>query len=141
VDFDCIYQSIFAPAIQNVSLPEGGMLEPRRTDKDFFTGNINAEMFSYIEYSRLAVADISGLNANVFYELGARHRTRDSGTAIFRQMGVTIPFDIQTIRIFSYECGTVAKEASARACITKVLTESLIQNRLDSPITVVLDHQ
>jgi hypothetical protein len=44
-------------------------------------------MFEYLEYSRFAVADISGLNANVFYELGARHRARESATAIFHQTG------------------------------------------------------
>ena len=42
-------------------------------------------MFHYIEYSRFALADISGLNANVFYELGHRHRVHEAGTVIFRQ--------------------------------------------------------
>ena len=103
VDFDYIYDAIFKPAISEVELPEGGKLEPRRTDKDFFAGDINLEMFHYLEYSRFAIADISGLNANVFYELGARHRVRAAGTAIFRQTGAPIPFDIQTIKAFPYE--------------------------------------
>jgi hypothetical protein len=38
VDFDKLYDNIFFPAISAVSLPEGGNLEPRRTDKDFFSG-------------------------------------------------------------------------------------------------------
>jgi tetratricopeptide (TPR) repeat protein len=141
VDFDSIYEGIFAPAIKKVLLPEGGTLEPHRTDKDFFASIINVDMFEYLEYSRLAIADISGLNANVFYELGARHHTQESGTAIFRQAGATIPFDIQTIKIFPYEFGTPEKEDNARAFIATVLTESLARNRLDSPIRLALGCQ
>src|SRR5258708_2078851 len=141
VDFDRIYEQVFVPAIRGVALPEGGTLEARRTDKDFFAGDIGLEMFHYIEYSRFALADISGLNANVFYELGARHHTRESGTAIFRQAGATVPFDIQTIKAFSYEYGTPEKDESARTLISRVLTESLANNRIDSPIRLALDHQ
>jgi len=65
VDFDPLYDDIFVPAIIAVALPEGGKLEPRRTDKDFFAGDIKLEMFQYLEYSRFALADISGINFNV----------------------------------------------------------------------------
>jgi hypothetical protein len=94
VDFDSLYADIFAPAISAVPLPEGGQLEPHRTDKDFFAGDIKLEMFQYLEYSRFALADISGLNFNVAYELGVRHRAREAGTAIFRQGQAAPPFDI-----------------------------------------------
>jgi hypothetical protein len=100
VDFDRIYDAVVEPAIRTVALPEGGQLVPRRTDKDFFSGDIGLEMFGYLEYSRFALADITGLNANVFYELGVRHRTRETGTTVFRQTGATIPFDIRSIKAF-----------------------------------------
>jgi hypothetical protein len=103
VDFDDIYERIFHPAISAVKLPEGGMLAPRRTDKDFFTGDIKQDMFEYLEYSRFALADISGLNFNVAYELGTRHRARESGTAIFRQSQSPLAFDISSIKAFPYE--------------------------------------
>ncbi len=141
VDFDSIYEHVFEPAIRRVPLAEGGTLEPRRTDKDFFTGDIGLEMFHYIEYSRFALADISGLNANVFYELGARHRVREAGTAIFRQAGAPIPFDIQSIKAFPYEYEPETQAEASRALITRVLTESLAQNRIDSPIRVALAAQ
>jgi tetratricopeptide (TPR) repeat protein len=141
VDFNWIYDNIFVPAIGRVVLPEGGQLEARRTDQDFFSSDINNEMYSYLEYSRFAVADISGLNANVFYELGARHRARNAGTAIFRQRNATIPFDIQTIKIFPYEFGTPEQDNEARSLMSQVLKESLRHNRLDSPIRLVLDRQ
>jgi Flp pilus assembly protein TadD len=141
VDFDPLYDNIFLPAISEVVLPEGGKLESRRTDKDFFTGDIRLEMFQYLEYSRFALADISGLNFNVAYELGVRHRAREAGTAIFRQSQFAPPFDISSIKAFPYEYTTADDELKARALITRVLTESLVRNRLDSPVRIALRAQ
>ena len=141
VDFDKLYDDIFVPAISAVPLPEGGKLEPRRTDKDFFAGDIKLEMFQYLEYSRFALADISGLNFNVAYELGTRHRARESGTAIFRQIQFPPPFDISSIKAFPYEFEPADKAAEARQLITRVLTELLVHNRLDSPVRLALGEQ
>jgi tetratricopeptide (TPR) repeat protein len=141
VDFDDIYERIFHPAISAVKLPEGGMLAPRRTDKDFFTGDIKQDMFEYLEYSRFALADISGLNFNVAYELGTRHRARESGTAIFRQSQSPLAFDISSIKAFPYEYQPENNAEQARALITRVLTESLAMNRKDSPIQIALAQQ
>ena len=91
-------------------------------------------MFEYLEYSRFALADISGLNPNVFYELGVRHRAQEAGTAVFRQVGVPIPFDINTIKAFDYEYQPVENVLKSRELITRVLTQSLQYNRLDSPV-------
>jgi tetratricopeptide (TPR) repeat protein len=133
VDFDFIYTNVFKPAIEQVDLPEGGKLQPRRTDQDFFSADIDQEMFQYIEYSRFTVADISGLNANVFYELGVRHHAHESGTAIFRQESGPPPFDIGHIKAFPYEYQPEAKITESIALIKQVLMESLVRNRLDSP--------
>ncbi len=141
VDFDTIYQDIFLPAIAAVDLPEGGKLQPRRTDQDFFTGAITQDMFEYLEYSRFALADISGLNFNVAYELGVRHRAREAGTAIFRQGNAPPPFDIASIKAFPYEYAPATEVEKSRALITRVLTESLVRNRLDSPVRLALDGQ
>lgn len=85
IDFDALYADIFVPAISAVNLPENGKLESHRTDQDFFTGDTKQDMFEYLEYSRFALCDITGLSPNVMYELGVRPRAREAGTAIFRQ--------------------------------------------------------
>jgi tetratricopeptide (TPR) repeat protein len=141
VDFDSLYSDIFLPAIAAVDLPEGGKLEVHRTDQDFFTGDIKLEMFQYLEYSRFALADISGLNFNVAYELGVRHRAREAGTAIFRQEKAAPPFDISSIKAFPYQYEPVSEAEKSRALITQVLKESLIRNRPDSPVRVALNAQ
>jgi tetratricopeptide (TPR) repeat protein len=136
VDFDFIYREVFAPAVEATRLPEGDglRLTPKRTDKDFFAGDISQEMYEYLEYSRFALADISGLNANVFYELGVRHRAHEAGTAVFRQAGSPIPFDINTVKAFDYDYQPAENVPKSRELITRVLTESLVYNRLDSPV-------
>jgi tetratricopeptide (TPR) repeat protein len=134
VNFDLIYNEIFAPAIADAMLPEGGHLEPHRTDKDFFSGDIGQEMFDYLEYSRVALTDITGLNPNVFYELGVRHRARQSGTLIFRQLDAKIPFDINQVKAFPYEYEPEEQARESKRVITTVLNESLLENRIDSPV-------
>ena len=143
VDFDWLYANIFVPAISAVPLPPGedGKLEPHRTDQDFFTGDIKQDMFEYLEYSRFALADISGLNFNVAYELGVRHRAREAGTAIFRLTQFMPPFDISSIKAFPYEYAPAEEAEKSRALITRVLTESLVRNRLDSPVRIALRAQ
>jgi tetratricopeptide (TPR) repeat protein len=143
IDFDSIYESIFKPAIEAVELPrpEGGRLSARRTDKDFFAGDIGQDMFEYLHYSRIALADITGLNPNVMYEVGVRHAARASGTAIFRIGSAPIPFDISHVKAFPYEYSPEEHAKEARALITRVLGESLLQNRLDSPVQIALRAQ
>jgi len=141
IDFDWIYENVFVPAVSAAKLPEGGTLTPKRTDKEFGSSDISQDMFEYLEYSRMAIADISGLNANVLYELGVRHRALASGTAIFRMPDAPIPFDINQIKAFPYEYDPTDKLQESIQLITRTLEESLQQNRLDSPVQKALRAQ
>jgi tetratricopeptide (TPR) repeat protein len=141
IDFNDIYDNIFKPAISRVDLPEGGKLIPKRTDDDFFSADIGKEMFEYLEYSRMVFADITGLNANVFYELGIRHRARSNGTIIFRVNDAPIPFDINKIRAFPYEYEPVENIERSKETIVKVISETLKNNKIDSPVRIALQEQ
>ena len=46
VNFDFIYDEVFEPAIKATPLPEGDGLRliPKRTDRDFFAGDISQEL-------------------------------------------------------------------------------------------------
>src|SRR5262249_27089426 len=87
-------------------------------------------------YSRFVFGDLTGLNPNVMFELGMRYRSRASGTALFRQPGTKLPFDISSVKIFEYD---PREPENTRRLITRVLTESLAQNRIDSPIRPAVD--
>lgn len=137
IDFDKIYEQVFEPAILEVTLPEGGKLIPIRTDKELLSGDIEVEMFQYLRNARFTFADITGLNPNVMYELGVRHATNQSRTAIFRQTKEVIPFDIKSIKAFPYEYEPETEIQKSKELIIKVLKDSLLQNRLDSPVQKV----
>ena len=141
VDFTAVFTEVFQPAIEKVTTPENEPLLAVRTDMDAFSGSINQDMFEYIMYSRVAFADISGFNPNVFYEIGARHSAQESGTVLFRQTGHAIPFDITTIKVFEYDHQPADNAEASRAFITQVLSDSLKHNRLDSPIRLALRAQ
>ncbi len=49
-----------------------------------------------------AVADITGANPNVYYELGIRHAMRPRSTVILFAEGTTLPFDIALLRGIPY---------------------------------------
>lgn len=141
VDFDAIYRTVFEPAILRTDLPEGGHLRAVRAKDSFFAGPIDDEMFSYIEYARFLVADVTTLNPNVLYELGVRHRARESGTALFQQQHAERAFDLQQVRAFPYEYEPELQAEQSRTLITDVLRESLRQNQVTSPVHLALRAQ
>lgn len=141
VDFDSIYERVFEPAIARTELPEGGQLRAVRAKDSFFSGPIDVEMFNYIEYARFLVADVTTLNPNVMWELGVRHRARESGTALFQQLHTERAFDIQQIRTFPYEYEPELNAEQSRTLITDVLRENLKQNQVTSPVHLALRAQ
>lgn len=141
VNFDAIYKEILEPAIGSTKTPEDKKLIAARTDMDTFSSSINQDMFEYIMYSRMACADISGLNPNVFYEIGVRHATQESGTVLLRQTGHPIPFDITSIKIFEYDHQPKERAEKSRGFVSNLLSETLKRNRLDSPVRLALRAQ
>jgi tetratricopeptide (TPR) repeat protein len=140
-DFDAIYCNIFEPAIKETPLPEGGYLVPYRTDMNPAASVIDVEMFRGIAYARMVLSDITGQNANVFYELGVRHHSNQTGTTIFRQTDSPIPFDISHIKAIPYEYFPAENIERARATVKRVLTESLKQNLITSPVQIAIRNQ
>lgn len=141
VDFDRIYRDIYEPAISDVKLPGSAekTLIAQRLDQVLDTDAlVDMQMYHWLEYSRIVIADITGLNPNVFYELGHRHRARESGTLIFRQAGAQIPFDMRWSKTFQYWCTTPAEVDASRQLIRDVLRYTLDHQRIDSPAHLAL---
>src|ERR1035437_7952873 len=98
-------------------------------------------MFRSLEYARVVLADISSVNPNVVYELGARHRARESGTIVLRQVDASIPIDVDQGRAFPYEYQPVERREAAIRLVSRVLRESLTELRPDSPVQVAISRQ
>ena len=96
-NFDAVYEKIIAPAIEQAGL------EPIRADEEKIGGTIHKPMFERLMLCHYAVADITGANPNVFYELGIRHAMRPRSTVILFGEGTVLPFDIALVRGISYK--------------------------------------
>ena len=138
IDFDAAYANIFVPAVGAARAPDGSSLYAKRADSDLYSANIDNEMYQYLERSRLMLADITGLNVNVVYELGVRHRARPSGTVLIRQEGEKLPFDIARIRVFTYAHEPPARILGAIEFLANLITNSIAADAVDSPPFVAM---
>lgn len=94
--FDRYYQEIYVPAIK-----EAGF-EPMRADELFTTGSVVEQIWDQIEKAKLLLADLSGKNANVFYELGLAHAARKP--VVFTSSNIDdVPFDLRHLRVIIYD--------------------------------------
>lgn len=91
-----IYESYIAPIGENL-----GLTVKRGDNEHFFSNDtIIREIWGAIYASRLIIADCTGRNPNVFYELGIAH-TLGKKTIMITQDNV--PFDVQQWRYIHYE--------------------------------------
>lgn len=89
-----IYSKILVPIIKKCSL------EPVRAD-NLFGHDVMEDIWSAINSAFIIVADVTGRNPNVFYELGIAH-TLGKNVIVITQDKSDVPFDIQGLRFIEY---------------------------------------
>jgi len=124
--FDNYYTEIFKPAIISAGL------EPKRADDIYRPSTIVQDIWNFTKSSKIVLADLTGKNANVFYELGLAHALAKPAILVTNSMD-DVPFDLRALRVIEYnknDCnwGNVLKEK-----IEKSITETL-----ESPLNSVL---
>jgi hypothetical protein len=77
-------------------------MECKRADNIFGSNEIISDIWELIFNSSIVIADCTGRNPNVFYELGIAH-TLGKKVIIITQEANDIPFDISHIRYIKYE--------------------------------------
>lgn len=75
---------------------------PIRVDRLNDANSITQTIIDHLETSELVIADISGHNPNVFYEMGYRSRNKKPMIHL-KKRGELLPFDITTIRALEYD--------------------------------------
>ncbi|MES2134588.1 MAG: TRAFs-binding domain-containing protein [Bacteroidota bacterium] len=137
IDFDDIYRSIIKPAVIAAGL------EPVRADEEMTDGIIHKPMFERLILCEYAVADLTGANANVFYELGVRHAIIPYSTILLFADSTRLPFDVSFLRALGYAIDANGKAINAET-VSEALTKKLLQskeNKLnDSPLFQLLDN-
>lgn len=77
-------------------------IKAKRVDQQNDANSITQTIIESLETADLVIADISGHNPNVFYEMGYRARTQKPMIHL-RRKGENIPFDVNTIRTLDYD--------------------------------------
>jgi hypothetical protein len=89
---DEIYNYIIVPAVQDAGL------KPYRADLDLTPGAITPKMLTTLLTARLVIADLTGRNPNVFYELGITHSFARPLISI-ADSSKSLPFDAKDERV------------------------------------------
>lgn len=118
--FDRYYERIFVPAIKALDL------KPVRGDKEFFLPTpIISDIWKSIRSAKILLADLTGRNANVFYELGLAHAIGKPVILVANTID-DVPFDLRHLRILIYDKNVDNWGAKLRGEIRQALLESLV---------------
>ena len=95
-DLDDTYERLIKPAVL------GAGMECLRADEMHIAGDLRGSMFAMLYRADVVIADITTLNPNVFYELGARHVFKPGTTLVLCREGQRCPVNLSSLRLFSY---------------------------------------
>lgn len=96
--FDSGYLPVYQ-ALQEASAVAG--FRCQRADDMWINDHIMDDVLSLIWRARVVISDLTGKNANVFYETGIAH-TIGRDVVLISQSPSDIPFDLRTIRTVKY---------------------------------------
>ena len=115
-NFDQIYRYLIKEAVKGKNL--------RCVRADEIPGsNIVEDIRAYLENSPIMIADLTGQNPNVLYELGYRHCAKGK-TILLAQQKTDIPFDLAGQRVIIYDVTCPKGCHEAREAIERHLVEN-----------------
>lgn len=110
-----------------------------RADKISKPGIITSQIIDHIMNDELVIADLSGHNPNVFYELAVRHVIQKPVIQII-QKGEKIPFDVSTQRTIEIDHKDLDSAEEARNELQKqIKAVEKDPSLVDSPISSAVD--
>jgi hypothetical protein len=124
--FDDYYSDVFCPAIKNAGLT------PKRADDLYRPSAIVHDIWTYTRRCRIVLADLTGKNPNVFYELGLAHAIAKPAILVAESIN-DVPFDLRALRVIEYD-----KNAPNWGDTLRQKIETAIREVLASPLQAVL---
>jgi hypothetical protein len=100
-------------------------LQVKRADDLFSRDSIMKDIWNAVNRATLCIADCTGRNPNVFYEIGIAH-TINKPVILITQNESDVPFDLRHLRYIKYDYtprGMIAFENQLQTAITNVLDE------------------
>jgi hypothetical protein len=116
--FNSYYTKIIVPAVNDVKL------HPLRGDSLFRPTPIIGDIWQMVQEAKALVADLTGRNSNVFYELGLAHAIGKPIVLISEGMD-DVPFDLKSLRVIIYDKNDPSWGDILRKNIRKSLEEIL----------------
>jgi hypothetical protein len=114
-------------------------LQAVRADQLAEPGQITLQVIEHVLGAKAAVADLTGRNPNVYYELAIRH-TAKLPTVLICEQGEELPFDIAQMRTIFFRHTDLRSADHCRAEIVRQLREAL-EGAVDSPVAASVDLQ
>lgn len=122
-----VYDEVIIPSCNDMGI------DVYRADDMYRHSNVIRDIVEGIIYSDLVIADLTGNNPNVFYELGAAHALMRP-VIILIQGTKNLPFDLRTHRVLTYT-PEKSQISNFRLRLSKTLKETAkIQIEPSSPI-------
>jgi len=112
-DLDDIYAQTIKPTVEKLGL------QCIRADEEVGPTRIMDDIWRFIRRGRVFIADLTGRNANVFYELGLAH-AQGKAVILISQSLDDVPFDLQHVRVLHY-----ANNGSGRLALAANLSKTL----------------
>lgn len=124
IDADRLLKHIIKPVCQSCDFTV------ERVDQINDANSITRTIIDKLRSADLVIADISGHNPNVFYEIGYRECT---GKPIIhlKRKGEPIPFDINTIRTFEYDLTDLDSVESIKERLQRTISTISFNNSSD----------
>ena len=118
--FDDVYESI-----RRACESQDVLLSCSRADDFFGAGHIMEDILTGIMASEYVVADLTGKNPNVFYELGIAHSCKAaSKVVIISQSLDDVPFDLRHMRCIVYRSDPAGLRSLSRNLERALLSDS-----------------
>jgi hypothetical protein len=114
-------------------------LQAVRADQLAEPGQITLQVIEHVLGARAAVADLTGRNPNVYYELAIRH-TAKLPTVLICEQGEVLPFDIAQMRTIFFSHTDLRSADRCRSEIVRQLRQAL-EGAVDSPVAASVDLQ
>jgi len=130
---DKVLNYIIKPVITNFDY------ELIRSDKISKPGIITNQIIQHILDDELVIADLTGYNPNVFYELAVRHATKKPCIQMIEK-GQEIPFDVTANRTIKIDVHDIRVSDEAKKELEKQI-KSIEKNpdKIDNPISTATD--
>lgn len=124
--FDDYYNDVYKCAIE-----ESG-LRPLRADDLYRPSAIVNDIWELTKRAKVVLADLTGKNPNVFYELGLAHALGKPAVLVTQSIA-DVPFDLRALRVIEYD-----KNDPTWGIVLKENIKTSLAEVLQSPGTAVL---